>query len=431
MVAVEDFENADTLAEFCASYKGILRNDIKHVRVYCISLGDFEEHVVQDECKVAPDQGGGEGAATKPKTPKLMTSEAYSTSFARRERPLEVHIVGVYPGSPDARNTAEGSQQIKSKSEPTKSKGGIRRVVKVTDSQIKNELLEKKVIHIRSDWWQYPSDGDANEEIPCSYKVELLNFTSGAFELVVLDDWNEEDLSFIRNAYTGRLSKKGSRKLPAIYRIKLKPLLEHLDTRAMGPDDASGSSKQKFVADMALGKKSTTQEERASVTIQDPYSEILLAPFQLPGQIAELVVKGEAWLRESWLKSFPAQGLAVDVGVENEQQKDAPGLNVRNEQAGKQVKRKLSTELDLNNSAAVKKQKRGSSSGCKKTKARSTRDLESFPAGERVRAKHAGVEYDATVLSQISRASYQVAFESDEGFWERPCLREHIRRAQS
>jgi hypothetical protein len=67
----------------------------------------------------------------------------------------------------------------------------------------------------------------------------------------------------------------------------------------------------KPVAWWALGKESTTQEERASIMIHDPHSEILSAPFQLPDRIAELVVKGEAWLRESWLKSFTTPGLTL------------------------------------------------------------------------------------------------------------------------
>jgi hypothetical protein len=56
--------------------------------------------------------------------------------------------------------------------------------------------------------------------------------------------------------------------------------------------------------------------------------------------------------------------------------------------------------------------------------------VEVFPDGERVRAKYQGVEYDGTILRQIGDTSYEVAFESDEGSWEKTTKREHIRRAE-
>jgi serine/threonine protein kinase len=65
------------------------------------------------------------------------------------------------------------------------------------------------------------------------------------------------------------------------------------------------------VAWWAVGKESNTQEERASIMIHDPHSTTLAAPFQMPGRIAELVVTGEAWLRETWSKYFPVPGLGL------------------------------------------------------------------------------------------------------------------------
>jgi hypothetical protein len=59
-----------------------------------------------------------------------------------------------------------------------------------------------------------------------------------------------------------------------------------------------------------------------------------------------------------------------------------------------------------------------------------SRTVEVFPDGERVRAKYQGVEYDGTILRQIGDTSYQVAFESNEGHWERATKREHIRSAE-
>jgi hypothetical protein len=61
---------------------------------------------------------------------------------------------------------------------------------------------------------------------------------------------------------------------------------------------------------------------------------------------------------------------------------------------------------------------------------RRSRAVEVFPDGERVRAKYQGVEYDGTILRQIGDTSYEVAFESDEGHWEKTTKREHIRRAE-
>jgi hypothetical protein len=56
--------------------------------------------------------------------------------------------------------------------------------------------------------------------------------------------------------------------------------------------------------------------------------------------------------------------------------------------------------------------------------------VEVFEVGEKVRAIYLGIEYDATIESQIETGSYQVHFESDEGAWGRATKREHIRRVE-
>jgi hypothetical protein len=61
---------------------------------------------------------------------------------------------------------------------------------------------------------------------------------------------------------------------------------------------------------------------------------------------------------------------------------------------------------------------------------RTSRTVDVFKVGEKVRAKYLGVEYDATIESQIDTGSYQVHFESNEGAWGRATKREHIRRVE-
>jgi hypothetical protein len=60
------------------------------------------------------------------------------------------------------------------------------------------------------------------------YKAELLRFSSGKFEFVLVDECNTEQLGWLRASYKGRLSKAAARGMPAIYRIALTVLAGHL-----------------------------------------------------------------------------------------------------------------------------------------------------------------------------------------------------------
>ena len=208
MVIIGDFDDKTEMKSFCDNYTGVVGHKNKRT-VYCISLGDFDEYVVK-----GPNAHHGAadiGIDSAANTQKTKT-QIYAGAFARQDRScIRPLPIGNYPGAPGGKG---GGVLPEAHMQPA------------AMGQLRDQLLAKRQVNIRSDWWDHtPDDG---EPIPESYKAELLRFSSGKFEFVLVDECNTEQLGWLRASYKGRLSKAAARGMPAIYRIALTVLAGHL-----------------------------------------------------------------------------------------------------------------------------------------------------------------------------------------------------------